>query len=114
MRTNEQRIAALHSRAAEIEREDRQHRVQVMQASSVLACFALVVLLASLMPGFAGTMIPELTPGTGSASVFSGSSALGFIVVGTVAFMLGAAVTIFCYRLKGFLNGNTRRPEERR
>ena len=35
-----------------------------------------------------------------SGSIFAGSGFLGFLAVGIVAFLLGAAVTILCYRLK--------------
>ena len=35
-----------------------------------------------------------------SASIFSGSGYLGYIVIGIVAFLLGCAVTVFCFRLR--------------
>ena len=52
MRTNEERIAAMHKRAAELEKEKRQRRVLIIQAVSAAACFAAVIALAFFMPGF--------------------------------------------------------------
>ena len=34
------------------------------------------------------------------ASIFSASPVLGYIVIGIIAFLLGGAVTVFCFRLK--------------
>ena len=35
-----------------------------------------------------------------SASLFSGSGALGYIVIALLSFLLGVSVTVFCFRLK--------------
>ena len=35
-----------------------------------------------------------------NASIFSGTAALGYIVIGILAFVLGVGVTIFCFRFK--------------
>ena len=35
-----------------------------------------------------------------STGIFSDSSVLGFVVIGIVAFLLGIAVTMFCFYLK--------------
>ena len=100
MRTNEERIAAMHKRAAELEKEKRQHRTAIIQAVSITACFAAVIALAVFMPGFSRAFVSEENQGSMSASIFSGSSLLGYIVIGTIAFLLGVSVTIFCFRLK--------------
>ena len=102
MRTNEERIAAMHKRAAELEKEKRQRTAAIIQAVSVAACFAAVIMLAFLMPGFSQTFISENSQGSMSASIFSESRVLGYIVIGILAFLLGAAVTIFCFRLKSW------------
>ena len=59
----------------------------------------LVLALALWMPE-AGA-VPTLN-GTGSmsASIFTDSGYLGYIVIGIVAFLLGCAVTVFCLRLR--------------
>ena len=100
MRTNEERIAALHARAAELEKEKREQRVRILQVISAAASFAAVIVLAFLMPGFAESFAGGSPQNSMSASMLSGSSALGYIVIGIMAFMLGVSVTIFCFRLK--------------
>ena len=100
MRTNEERIAAMHKRAAELEKEKRQRKVRIIQALSAAACFAAVILLAVFMPGFSQSLGSGNSQGGMSASIFSESSALGYIVIGVLAFLLGTAVTVFCFRLK--------------
>ncbi len=100
MRTNEERIAAMHKRAAELEKENRQRRVRIIQAVSAAACFAAVIVLSCFMPGFSQALVSGNSQGGMSASVFSENTALGYIVIGALAFLLGSAVTIFCFRLK--------------
>ena len=56
MRTNEERLAAMHKRAAEIEREDKNRKVLIMQGASVVAGLAAVIVLAFIMPGMAGSL----------------------------------------------------------
>ena len=112
MRTNEERIAAMHKRAAELEKEKRQHKVQIIQTVSVAACFALVIVLSLLMPGFSEAFVVGDQQGSMSASIFSASSVLGYIVIGILAFLLGAAVTIFCFRLKKWKAGTERKDQK--
>ena len=110
MRANEERIAAMHKRAAELEKENRQRRVRIIQAVSAAACFAAVIVLAFFMPGFSQAFVSGNSQGSMSASIFSESSALGYIVIGILAFLLGAAVTIFCFRLKKWQKDKERQP----
>ena len=99
MRTNDERIAAMHARAALLEQNSRNRMVRIACVASVTVCLALVVMLACLMPGFSGALESEMAVGAMSASIFSGRSVLGHIVIAIVAFLLGTAVTIFCFRL---------------
>ena len=100
MRTNEERVAALHRRAKELKRERRAHQVRITQVGAVAACFAVIVSLAILMPDYAGSASAEGAAGGVRASIFSGGGALGLVVVGITAFLLGIAVTLFCFYLK--------------
>ena len=105
MRTNEERIAALHTRAAELEKEKKEQRVRILQAVSAAVCFAAVIVLAFLMPGSAENFAGGSPQNGMSASMLSGSSVLGYIVIGIAAFLLGVSVTIFCFRLKKWEDG---------
>ena len=100
MRTDEERIKAMHERAANIKREARRRKVMVIQAAASVVSFAAVIVFACLVPGIVGKGMPEIVSGGMNASIFSGNDMLGYIVTGVLAFLLGASVTIFCYRLK--------------
>lgn len=102
MRTNEERIAAMHARAAELNKQQRSRRIRIVQLVSTAVCFAAVILLAVCMRGI---MPSQLTPADGSpgdmhASLFAASGALGYVVIAIIAFILGVAVTAFCFLLK--------------
>ena len=88
MRTDEEFLAAVHKRAAGIERETRGRRARLLGAGAVLGGLAAVQTAA--LPAEASFR----------ASVFADAGALGYVVVGVTAFLLGAAVTVLCYRLR--------------
>ena len=100
MRTNEERIAVMHQRAKQLQYENRKRTSGYIQAAAVTLSFAAVLLLAFLMPSFAGVSMKDAIPAGMHASIFSESNALGYIIVSIVAFTLGAAVTIFCFYMK--------------
>ena len=100
MRTNEERIAAMHQRAKQLQYENRKRTSGYIQAAAVTLSFAAVLLLAFLMPPFAGISMKDAIPAGMHGSIFSESNALGYIIVSIVAFALGAAVTIFCFYMK--------------
>ena len=60
----------------------------------------LIILLGAKMPGIPGAATATV-PDTGmSASGLASNSALGFIVIGALAFILGVLVTILGHRLR--------------
>lgn len=99
MRTNSERLAAMHKRAGEIENEKRRGRVRLASFASCVAGLLLIIAFSLRMPETSGTLAPG-GAGSMSASIFSDSGCLGFIVIGIVAFLLGSAVTVFCFRMK--------------
>ena len=113
MRTNEERIAAMHVRANEIKKEDGVRRNRIIEVSSIAAGIVLVVLLAVAMPGYAGLLTPEATTDAMSASIFSESSALAYIVIGALSFLLGITATLFAFRLKKMGDEEKTNPEKR-
>lgn len=90
----------MHQRASEIEREARRRKAFAIQAVSAVISLAAVIVMAFVIPA----AIPgNITIGAGNgmyASIFSGSSVLGLIVLGIISFALGAVFTVLCYRLK--------------
>lgn len=99
MRSNEERIAAMHMRASEIRNEQVKRRNSIIGYASVLVCFISVIGMGLVLPGLLTQTVPGDLDGM-NASIFSDNGALGYIVIGILAFMLGAAVTVFCIRLR--------------
>ena len=100
MRSHEERVAEAKRRIAKIEREKRRRRNTITIASSVAACLALLVGASLAMPGIAAKIQTGDYYGfETAASIFHGGAALGYIVIGLLAFLLGVCVTILCFRL---------------
>ena len=100
MRTNEERIAAMHERAGQLEKEKRRKKTRLAGMLGIVVCLALAVVLAVLISGTEVIVSPETGSGSMTASIFSGSGALKSIVIGIIAFLLGVSATVFCFRLK--------------
>lgn len=101
MRSNEERVAEVKRRIAEKERKKKLRRSRIAAVSAVAACLVLIVVLSLFMPGIAG----QLRPGGYSdyemvASMFGENGALGYIIIGLLAFFLGVCVTILCFRIR--------------
>lgn len=101
MRSNEERVVEVKRRIAEKERKKKLRRSRIAAVSAVAACLVLIVVLALFMPGIAG----QLRPGGYSdyemvASMFGENGALGYIIIGLLAFFLGVCVTILCFRIR--------------
>ena len=113
MRTSEERIAAVHRRAAELDRQRSARDVKILQAAAAAASFAFVILLAGMFPRIAehGTGPGSGAAETMNASVFSGSAAAGYVVIAVIAFLLGMFVTVFCFRLKKWKDEQNRKDD---
>ena len=107
MRTNEERIRLVHERTAQRRRERAQRRRRALDAACMAACLLLVAGAGTLMPGLmARATGSSVAHASGAASLIGDHAALGYILMGLLAFLLGVCVTVFLYRL--------RRREERR
>ena len=107
MRTDEERIAMMYRRAAELEKENKSRQIRLRRSGSITASLAVLVILSAVMPRLSTGVTPETAGGVMSASIFARSSMLGFLVIGIIAFLLGIAVTVFCFRLKKWQEENT-------
>ena len=100
MRSHEERVAETKRRIAKIEREKRR-RNTVTMVSAVAACLALLVGASFAMPGIAArAQAGDYAGFETAASMYGGGAALGYIVIGLLAFLLGVCVTILCFRLR--------------
>ena len=101
MRSHEERITETKRRIAKVEREKRRRRSTITMASAVAACLALLVGVSLAMPGIAASIqTGDYSGFETTASIFHGGAALGYIVIGLLAFLLGVCVTVLCFRLR--------------
>ena len=101
MRSHEERVAETKRRIAKMEREKRRRRNTVTMASAVAACLALLIGASLAMPGIAASIqTGDYSGFETAASIFHGGAALGYIVIGLLAFLLGVCVTVLCFRLR--------------
>ena len=101
MLKNEERIAEVKRRIGEKERQQRLRHRRIVSAFCIAACLAVIVGVSFAMPGIVG----QIEPGTSSgfetaATILGGSTALGYMVIGLLAFILGVCVTVLCFRLR--------------
>ena len=101
MRSHEERITEAKRRIAKTEREKRLRRNTVTMTSAVAACLALLIGASLAMPGIAANIQTGNYSGfETAASIFHSGAALGYIVIGLLAFLLGMCVTVLCFRLR--------------
>ena len=101
MRTNEERLAAMHRRAAELTKQKRMKQSLITGAAGIAGCVMMLILLVVRISGISTALQEDPAAGAMmSASIFAGNSSLSYIIVGIIAFLLGVSVTVFCFRLK--------------
>ena len=101
MRSHEERVAETKRRIAQIEREKRLRRNTITMASAVAACLVLLIGASLAMPGIAASIqTGDYSGFETAASMYGGGAALGYIVIGLLAFLLGVCVTALCFRLR--------------
>ena len=101
MRSHEERVAETKRRIAARQREKRLRRNTITIASAVAACLALLIGASLAMPGIAASIqTGDYSGFETAASMYGGGAALGYIVIGLLAFLLGVSVTVLCFRLR--------------
>ena len=112
MRSHEERVAEAKRRIAKIEREKRLRRNTITMASAVAACLVLLIGASFVMPGIAANIQTGNYSGfETAASMYGGSAALGYIVIGLLAFLLGVCVTVLCFRIRQLSHENAQDKE---
>ena len=101
MRSHEERVAETKRRIAKMEREKQRRRNTLTMASAVAACLVLLIGASLTMPGIASRIqTGDYSGFETAASMYGGGAALGYIVIGLLAFLLGVCVTVLCFRLR--------------
>ena len=113
MRSHEERVAETKRRIAKMEREKRLRRNTITMASAVAACLVLLIGASLAMPGIAASIrTGDYSGFETAATMLGGSAALGYIVIGLLAFVLGVCVTILCFRVR--LLNREEQPDEQK
>lgn len=101
MRTNEERARLIQKRTAEIKQERRKRKQRMLDALCMAACLLLVIGIGIVMPELtAGTAGGSIVHPSETASMIGSHAALGYIIMGLLAFLLGVCVTVLLYRLR--------------
>ncbi|MEG1887618.1 MAG: DUF4179 domain-containing protein [Oscillospiraceae bacterium] len=101
MRSIDERINAVKNRTSELQQKQKIRRNRIVALSSVAACLAIVVGMGVAMPGIMKQMSSDKFAVMGDVgSVFSSGNAIGYVLIGIVAFCLGVCVTLFCVQLR--------------
>ena len=100
MRSHEVRVAEAKRRIAQIEQKKRRRRNTVTMVSAVAACLVLLVGTSFVMPGIAANIQTGNYSGFETAASMYSGAALGYIVIGLLAFLLGVCVTVLCFQLR--------------
>ena len=112
MRSHEERVAEAKRRMAKIERAKRLRRNTSTMASAVAACLAVLIGASLAMPGIAAKIqTGDYSGFETAASSFHGGAALGYIVIGLLAFLLGVCVTVLCFRIRQLSRENAQDKE---
>ncbi len=100
MRTDEERTRLIQKRSAEIKRERQKRKQRALDLICIAACLILIVGTGLFLPGLAvGIPGGDVHHASGAASLVGSHAALGFILMGIMAFLLGVCVTVLLYRL---------------
>lgn len=87
-------------RAEVIKRERAARKRRIMAIASAAACLVLIVGLSVLIPAaLPDSAIPE-TPGATSATLLADGAVGGYVLIGVIGFVLGAAVVLLYHRTK--------------
>ena len=77
MRTNEERISALHERAGDLSAKRKRLTARVSYAAGAAVSLAVIVVLAAVIPGFTDTLASSAAESM-CASIFSDNGVLGY------------------------------------
>ena len=101
MQTNEERIRLIQKRTAEIKQERQRRKQRMADAVCMAVCLLLVTGIGDWMSELTvGTGEESVSHPSGTASMIGSHAALGYIIMGLLAFSLGVCVTVLLYRLR--------------
>ena len=95
MKTDEERIRLLHSRAEELKRKKEEQRMAAW--GSVSACLSVLLIILAWK---AGSISSPLLNCSYMGSSMLGESAGGYVLVAVIAFLAGVMITVMIQRTR--------------
>lgn len=99
MLTNKERVCLIRKRTAEIKCARAKKIQSICDAACVVCAVLLICGIGNFMPNIIPTATVEINHSSGVASLLSNNSAVGYILMGIMSFLLGVCITILLYRL---------------
>ena len=101
MRSTDERVVAVERRVKQMARQKKQRQHCYIGLSATVACLVLVVGVGASMPSIMEELAQGNYTNTGMmASNFYEGGALGYVLVGLLAFALGTCLTVLCILLR--------------
>ncbi len=99
MRSTDERVVAVERRVKELARQKKQRHSRYIGLSAA-ACLLIVVGMGAAMPSIMAGLSQGDYADTGMmASIFYEGGALGYVLIGLLAFALGVCLTVLCVLL---------------
>ena len=104
MKSKEERAALIRKRTAELKAEETRKRYRIkmtlLGGGCMAACFAVIIGLAGILPQAAARFQGNMTARPSrTAAMLMESDALGYVMMGILAFFLGVCVTVLLHVL---------------
>lgn len=97
MRSTKERMEAVEKRARVLKKEKAKKTLSATIALSSCLSLSIILILANVIPTIVNSNINNSDINTGlTASIFSNTEYLSYIIIGFLSFLLGISATILC------------------
>ena len=100
-RSSEEITDEVFRRAERLDKQDEKRKNRIYAALSFAACLAFMVGLSVSVPLFITDEALQSTAGYQTATIFASGAVGGYVLVGVMAFVFGAAAMLFCVKKFG-------------
>ena len=101
MRTTDERLTSVKNRVKELEQQKKQQQYRYIGLLATVACLVSIVGIGIAMPSIIGGLSRREYANIGMmASIFYEGEALGYVLIGLLAFALGVCLTVLCFLLQ--------------
>lgn len=98
MRSIDEQLTEVSARSARLKVRERARRSAVLDALATAACLVIIVFVAITIPQLNGVSTNSAPSQFGSLVITS--PALGYVLIGVLAFLLGISVTLLALHLR--------------